>query len=214
MFFILKVPKYGYLRRQNHNFMEKDYILDLMRSKKTVFTFKDLVLIWSESDVNFIKKKIHRYVKAGKINSIRKGVYSKDKDYDKYELATKIYTPSYISLETVFGSAGMTFQYYKSIFVMSYMTKEIECDGQKYSYNKIKDSILTSQAGIESRENYNIASPERAFLDVIYLHKDYYFDNLNSLDWEKVNEILPIYGGNKRMAKIVKMYQKLKNNKL
>ncbi|MEK7635320.1 MAG: hypothetical protein AAB446_02755 [Patescibacteria group bacterium] len=194
--------------------MEKDYILDLMRSKKTVFTFKDLVLIWSESDVNFIKKKIHRYVKAGKINSIRKGVYSKDKDYDKYELATKIYTPSYISLETVFGSAGMTFQYYKSIFVMSYMTKEIECDGQKYSYNKIKDSILTSQAGIESRENYNIASPERAFLDVIYLHKDYYFDNLNSLDWEKVNEILPIYGGNKRMAKIVKMYQKLKNNKL
>lgn len=187
--------------------MEKDYILDLMRSKKTVFTFKDLILLWGESDINFVKKKIHRYVKAGKMNSVRKGIYSKDKNYDKYELATKIYTPSYVSMETVLGSAGVTFQLYGQIFVVSYTTKEIECDGQKYSYNKIKDTILTNQVGIESRENYNIASPERAFLDVIYLHKDYHFDNLSILNWEKVEEILPIFGGNKRMAKLVKSYR-------
>jgi len=195
--------------------MEKDYILDIMRSKKTVFTFKDLILLWRESDVNFVKKKIHRYVKAGKMNSVRKGIYSKDKNYDKYELATKIYTPSYISLETVLGAAGITFQLYSRIFAVSYQTKEIECDGQKYAYKKIKDTILTNQAGIESRENYSIASPERAFLDVVYLHKDYHFDNLSALNWEKMNEILPIYGGNRRMAKMVKIYREavLKNLK-
>ena len=43
-------------------------------------------------------------------------------------------------------------------------------------------------------------------MDVVYLHKDYHFDNLSVLNWEKVDEILPIYGGNKRMAKMVKMY--------
>ncbi|OGZ99598.1 MAG: hypothetical protein A3G49_06085 [Candidatus Sungbacteria bacterium RIFCSPLOWO2_12_FULL_41_11] len=188
--------------------MEKYYILDLMRSKKTVFTFKDLILFWGKSDVNFVKKKIYRYVKAGKMNSIRRGIYSKDKDYNKYELATKIYTPSYVSLETALGASGVTFQLYGQIFVVSYTTKEIECDGQKYSYKKIKDIILTNQIGIESRENYSIASPERAFLDVIYLNKDYHFDNLSALNWEKVREILPIYGGNKRMAKMVKMYHK------
>lgn len=188
--------------------MKKDYILDLMRSKQTVFTFKDLVLIWAESDVNFVKKKIHRYVKAGKMNAVRKGIYSKDKNYNKYELATKIYTPSYVSLETVLGAAGITFQLYSQIFVASYTTKEIECDGQKYSYNKIKDTILTNQAGIESRENYSIASPERAFLDTIYLHQKYHFDNLSVLNWEKVEETLPIYGGNKRMAKMVQAYRK------
>ncbi|MBM3257611.1 MAG: hypothetical protein FJZ05_00035 [Candidatus Nealsonbacteria bacterium] len=186
--------------------MRENHILDLMKSKKTVFTFKDLILLWRKSDINFVKKKIHRYVKAGKINSIRKGIYSKDKNYDKYELATKIYTPSYISLETVLGAEGVTFQLYGQIFIVSYKTKEIECDGQKYSYKKIKDTILTNQAGIEWRENYNIASPERAFLDVVYLHKDYHFDNLSILNWEKVYEILPIYGGNKRMEKMVKMY--------
>ncbi len=186
--------------------MRENHILDLMKSKKTVFTFKELILLWRKSDINFVKKKIHRYVKAGKINSIRKGIYSKDKNYDKYELATKIYTPSYISLETVLGATGVTFQLYGQIFIVSYKTKEIECDGQKYSYKKIKDTILTNQAGIEWRENYNIASPERAFLDVVYLHKDYHFDNLSILNWEKVYEILPIYRGNKRMGKMVKMY--------
>ena len=178
----------------------------LMRSKKTVFTFKDLVLLWGETNTNFVKKKIHRYIKVGKINSIRRGIYSKNKHYDKYELATKIYTPSYISFETVLGSAGITFQLYGQIFVASYQTKEIECDGQTYSFHKIKDEILTNKEGIELRENYSIASPERAFLDVIYIYKDYHFDNLSSLDWAKVYEILPIYGGNKRMAKMVKMY--------
>ncbi len=187
--------------------MEKDYILDLMRLDKTVFTFKDVLLLWGESDVNFVKKKINRYVKAGKLNAVRRGIYSKDKNYDKYELATKIYTPSYVSLETALGAAGITFQLYGQIFAVSYTTKEIECDGQKYSYHKIKDAILTNQSGIESRENYSIASPERAFLDVLYLNKEYHFDNLSVLNWEKVYEILPIYGKNKRMAKMVKMYR-------
>ena len=187
--------------------MRKDHLLILMRSKKTVFTFKDLVLLWGETDANFVKKKIYRYIKLDKMNSIRKGIYSKDKNYDKYELATKIYTPSYISFETVLGAAGVTFQLYGQIFVASYQTKEIECDGQKYSFHKIKDEILTNQAGIESKENYSIALPERAFLDVIYIYKDYHFDNLSPLNWVKVYEILPIYGGNKRMAKMVKMYE-------
>jgi predicted transcriptional regulator of viral defense system len=186
--------------------MEKDYLLDLIRSKKTIFTFKDIVLIWKESDVNFIKKKIHRYVKAGKINWVRKGIYSKDRNYDKYELATKIYTPSYISFETILGAAGITFQFYGQIFVASDRTKEIDCDGQKYSYKKIKDEILASRAGIEKRDNYDVASPERAFLDVIYSSRNYYFDNLSPLNWDKVYDILPIYGGNKRMTKMVKMY--------
>jgi len=186
--------------------MGKDYLLDLMRSKKTVFTFKDVVLIWGESDLNFVKKKIYRYTNAKKIFRIRKGIYSKDKTYDKYELATKIFIPSYISLETVLGASGITFQFYDQIFIASYQTRDIECNDQKYSFKKIKDEILTNQIGIEKRENYSIASTERAFLDVIYLHKEYHFDNLLPLNWAKIYDILSIYGGNKAMAKRVDKY--------
>lgn len=187
--------------------MGKDYLLDLMRSKNTIFTTKDVFLIWGEPNVNFVRKKLYRYIKTGKLYSVRKGVYAKDKNYEKHELATKIFTPSYISFETVLAKAGVVFQFYSQIFVASYLTRELKIGEQIYTFKKIKDSILTNRTGIEVKDNYFVASPERAFLDVVYLNKEYYFDNLGSIDWNKVAEILPIYGGNKRMAAKVKKYR-------
>ena len=187
--------------------MKKTLILDIYNSKINVFSVKDIALLWGESDTKLVKTRIYRYVKADKLHSIRRGLYAKDKNYNKNELATKIYTPSYISFETVLGKAGVTFQHYGQIFVASYLTREITTDGQTYSYKKIKESVLTNNAGIEHKDNYSIATPERAFLDVVYLNKNYHFDNLSILDWNKILEILPIYS-NKRMDKEVKSYQK------
>lgn len=186
--------------------MKKTLILDIYSSKNTVFTIKDIALTWGEPNTELVKRRVYRYVKAGKLYAIRKGIYAKDKNYDKFELATKIFTPSYISLETVLAKAGIIFQFYGQIFVVSYLTREITADGQTYSYRKIKDSILTNNAGIETKDNYSVATPERAFLDVVYLNKDYHFDNLSGLNWVKVFEILPIYGGNKRIEKKIKEY--------
>lgn len=187
--------------------MEKDQLLDLMRLKNTIFTTKDVSLFWNEPRVDFVRKKLYRYLKSGKIKSVRKGIYAKDKNYNKYELASKIFTPAYISFETVLAKAGVIFQFYGQIFVASYLTRELTIDGQNYSFKKIKDSILTNRIGIETKDNYFIASPERALLDIIYLNKDYHFDNLANINWDKVLEILPIYGGNKRMAVKIKKYR-------
>lgn len=180
-------------------------ILKILRSNKTVFSFKDILLASEEKYPALLRRRINYYVKIGQLYPIRRGFYAKDANYKKFELAVKIYTPAYISLETVLGAAGITFQYYSQIFTISYLTREIIIAGQKYSYKKIKDAILTNTCGIENKENYFIASSERAFLDIIYLHKDYHFDNLSPLNWSKVYEILPIYGNNKRMAKTVEM---------
>lgn len=180
-----------------------------MRSKNSIFTFKDISLLWNETNINLIKRRINYYLKTGKLYHLRRGIYAKDKNYDKFELATKIYTPSYISFETVLTRAGIVFQYYSQIFVASYLTREIIVDGQKYSYKKIKDEILTNPLGIENKENYFIASPERAFLDTLYLYKDYHFDNLSPLNLEKVFEILPIYKNKTLEKKIKKIYMSL-----
>lgn len=188
--------------------MKKDYLLELMRSKQTVFTTTDVALLWEKTDVQFIRKKLYRYVKAGKIFSVRKGVYAKDKNYDPYELATKIFTPAYISFETVLAKAGVIFQFYSQIFVASYVSREFTIDGQIYTLKKMKNDILTNRSGIEAKENYFIASPERALLDIMYLNKEYYFDNLDNINWDAVANVLPIYGGNKRMEAQVKKYRK------
>jgi hypothetical protein len=107
-----------------------------------------------------------------------------------------------VSFETVLIQAGINFQFYEKITIASYQTREIIIDGQTYSYKKIKDFVLTNSVGVEHKSETSTASPERAFLDTIYIHKDYHFDNLDSLNWDKVFEILPIYK-NKRMAKKV-----------
>lgn len=190
--------------------MKEGGILRLFRSKNTVFSAKDISLILEESNVGNLFTKIHYYVNKGYLYRVRKGMYAKDKNYDKFEVAVKIYTPSYISFETVLGRAGVTFQFYGQIFVASYLTREIIADGQTYSYKKIKNSILTNHAGVETKGNYFIASPERAFLDIVYLSKGYHFDNLSPINWGKVSEILPIYS-NKRMEKKVKEYRKSMN---
>jgi hypothetical protein len=57
----------------------------------------------------------------------------------------------------------------------------------------MKDYVLTNTIGIEHKDGIATASKERAFLDRVYVTKDYHFDNLRSLDWNKVMEILPIY---------------------
>jgi len=188
--------------------MEKADILNILRSDKTVFSFQDILLASNDKKPNLLIRRLNYYIQKGELYSIRKGLYAKDKNYNKLEAANKIFTPSYISFETVLAKAGVTFQYYSQVFAASYLTREITADGQRYSYRKIKDSVLTDNTGIEQKDNYAIATPERAFLDIGYLNKDYHFDNLSILDWNKILEILPIYV-NKRMEKDIKSYQKI-----
>lgn len=182
-----------------------EYLDILLRSKNSVFSTKDITLLWRDTKINAVQVRLNSYVRSGKLIRLRRGIYAKDKNYDKYEFATKILRPSYVSFETVSGASGMTFQYYGQIFVASYVKREIVCDGQRYTFQKMKDSLLTNPAGIDQTGEYAIASKERAFLDILYRSGQYYFDNLSPLDWDKVFEILPIYD-NKRMAKIVHTY--------
>ncbi|MCL4732254.1 hypothetical protein KJZ71_00420 [Patescibacteria group bacterium] len=182
-----------------------EYLEVLLRSPRTVFSTKDAALMWSEEKEQTVTARLNKYVKAGKLIRIRRGIYAKDNNYDRFEMATKIYTPSYISFETVLTRAGINFQYYDSIFVASYVTRAIEVPGQKISFIRMKDYVLSNTAGIEHAEGYSIAGKERAFLDRIYISKDYHFDHLDVLDWDKVFGILPVYN-NKRMEKKVREY--------
>lgn len=188
--------------------MEKGFLKTILRSKQTVFTFKDLLLMWDGIDVKTARVRINYYIQRGDLYAIRRGIYAKDGHYDRLELAVKIFTPAYISFETVLGNAGITFQYYRQVFVASYQTKEVAVDGNQIVFRTLKGSILTNAMGILNKEQYAIASPERAFLDVVYLSKDYHFDQLTSLDWDKVDEILPIYGKNQRMIDRVQRYHR------
>jgi predicted transcriptional regulator of viral defense system len=177
----------------------------IYKSPQTVFTIKELSLFWGVNQPKLVWARANDYVRRGKLYRIKRGIYAKDEDYDKFELATKIYTPSYISLETVLAKEGVIFQYYETIFVVSYLTRALQVDMHKIKFRKIKNKILINSEGISQEENYFIATKERAFLDAVYLYKNYYFDNLDTIDKNKVFELVKIYR-NKKLIERVKKY--------
>ena len=140
-----------------------------------------------------------------------RGIYAKDQ-YDIFELANKIYAPSYISLETVLQRAGVIFQYYDSIFSVSYVSRTVKADGKTIVYRRLKKEILLNKQGIEEQENVVIASPERAFLDSVFLYRDYHFDNLSSLNWEKVMDLKEIYRSGVFQKRVEEYYQIFKKD--
>ena len=158
-----------------------EYVEILLRSPKTVFSVKDIALLWGEQAEAAVRVRLSQYVKNGKLIRVHRGIYAKDNNYDRFELATRIYTPSYVSFETVLTRTGVNFQYYGNIFVASYVTREIEADGQKISFVKMKDYVLSNTIGIEHTNDVATATKERAFLDRIYVSKDYHFDHLDVL---------------------------------
>jgi hypothetical protein len=169
--------------------------------------------LWEEERSGKIRVRLNDYVRSGKLIRIRRGFYAKDENYDRFELATKIYTPSYISFETILTRAGVNFQYYKNIFVASYVTREIEANGQKIFFIKMKDYVLSDTSGIENINNVSQATKERAFLDRVYISKDYHFDHLDVLDWDKIFEILPIYRNQRMNRKVEEYFKYYKENK-
>lgn len=185
----------------------------LLRSPKTIFTIKDIILLWREKAKTAIRVRLNNYVKNKKLIRVHRGIYAKDKNYNRFELAIRIYTPSYISFETVLTRVGINFQYYENIFVASYVTRNIEIDKQKISFIRMKNYVLANTNGIEHINDVAIATKERAFLDRIYVSKDYHFDHLDVLNWDKVFEILPIYCNKRMNKKVAEYFKYYKENK-
>jgi predicted transcriptional regulator of viral defense system len=182
-------------------------LVKLYQSPKTILTTKDIALLWREKNKNNLKSKIAYYVKKGGLRRIRRGIFSKGKEYSFKELAVSIYTPAYISFETVLREEGVIFQHHEAVFVASYLSKEIQCGENKIIFRKLKDEVLLNRSSIINEGNFCRASKERAFLDMIYLFKDYHFDNLGNLDWEKCFELVKIYRNQQMISRLKKYYK-------
>jgi len=172
---------------------KNSFILSIFQDGRTVFRLRDVALLVGDNDFDSLNKKLNYYVRTGRLLNPRKGIYAKP-GYSNEELACILYTPSYISLEYVLQKAGVIFQFDSRITAVSYLSRNIDIKDQVFSYRRIKGEIMTNLKGIIRRnDQVNIATGERAFLDLLYLDKLYYFDNLNPLNKSKVYDLLPIY---------------------
>ncbi len=165
---------------------------EIFKSSRTVLRLRDIGMLIGEENPDNLKAKTNYYVLNGVVKNIRKGIYVKD-GYSPDELACRIYSPSYISLTTVLLRSGVIFQYSSVITAISYLSRAITVDGNNIEYRKLKNAVLVNTDGIIQKQNVNIATPERALLDTLYLNGNYYFDNMNIIDKDKVIGLLKVY---------------------
>ncbi len=173
------------------------YLDKILASKKTVFSYEDMRIILWIANKNTLKKIFERACKNNIFQKIYRWIYTL-KNYDTKELAVKIKKNSYISFETVLKEQWVIFQNYgNKIFLASDNSGNKKVWDLEIIFLKVKNSILQNPIWLENKWNYIIANKERALCDRIYLTKNYYFDNLEDIDVEKLLNIAKIY--NKRV---------------
>lgn len=181
------------------------FLKQIVKTGKTVFSSEDLGKILNIPNSNYLKVVSSRLSKRGELIRLRRGIYVLGEDYNRFELANKLKKPSYVSLETVLYDNNIVFQdYSKRVTSVSENSFKEKIAGIDYLYYKIKDEILTNPIGIKIEKNFAIATPERSICDLVYLVKNYYFDNLENIDKDLILKISRIY--NKRVAEEVKKY--------
>lgn len=170
-----------------------DVINTILSSSRTVFTSQWLSLVCANRDRQSLRRSLMYHAQKGMLLNPRRGIYAKPQ-YNEQEMACALLKPSYISMEYVLARAGVTFQYSDEITCVSYQGRTIEIDGKSYVFRQINPMIWANMQGIEQRDNIAIATPERAFLDMMYLSSGQcYFDNLHPLNKKKVQQLLPLY---------------------
>ena len=183
-------------------------IFKLYNESRSVFRLNDIALLLGDSNFISLNKRLNYFVRTGKLQNPRKGIYAKPA-FNKEELACRIYSPSYISLDYVLQKSGVIFQYSSPISSVSYLSRSVDIEGNTYLYRKLKNEILVDTTGIiRNDDGVNIATPERALLDTMYLNGECFFDNLNTINKELIYKILPIYNSKVLTQRITKLFTK------
>lgn len=134
-----------------------------------------LVLGRDFSDAMFVNLK--NWVKKEHLIMLRRGLYvfsEKAKEADVMVFATKIYPPSYVSLETALSFYGIIPEaVFVTTSVTTRKTQNFQTPLGSFSYQKIKKEVF---GGFEPQKSgaffFNLALPEKALVDLFYLKRN------------------------------------------
>lgn len=173
-----------------HDLSSMDKKTKLLKQSGDLFLTDDLALIWGIQNRNTLRVTIRRYIQDGTLISIRRGLYSVAplSDLDPFLLGTSYVKGfCYLSLQTILFNAGLINQSPKKITLIGGRTQEFEISDHSYLCKKMKSEYLNNQTGIDIKDGFAVASPERAAADMLYFNPHFHFDS--PLDEEKIEEI-------------------------
>ena len=161
---------------------------------------------------------LHLWVKKGYLLKLRNGFYAFVKDREKIkseEIATLLYQPSYLSLESALAWYGLIPEMvYAHVSVTARINRTFTNVFGTFIYRHLKAELFWGYTEIKTDHgHYLLAEPEKALLDYIYLNlsrirSDADFENLRlnadmlkeKLDADKFLKYLSAFGVKKMKA--------------
>lgn len=151
--------------------------LDLRRAiEGNIFTLVDVIKYFPNQPSSTIQTQLGRFIQRGLLARIKRGLYCFDqKQIDELDLASRLYQPSYISLETALNFYGLIPDIPQTITSVTVTTtKQIRNQFGTFSYTKIKPELFFGFVKAKSANSdsfFNLAEKEKALLDYFYLRK-------------------------------------------
>lgn len=141
------------------------------------FETKELRLILGKNYTPTTLVNLKNWINKGYLTMLRRGLYvisETTKNIDMMAFATKIYPPSYISLEMALNLYGIIPEaVFTATSVTTRKTKSFKTPIGNFSYQKIKKEAF---GGFETKKqngiSYNLALPEKALVDFFYLKRN------------------------------------------
>ena len=130
-----------------------------------------------------------------------------DKIQEALSIGQKLAPESYVSLFTALYIHGINYQLPDQIDYISTITKIYNINQKIYNFRRIKPDILCNLLGIEQKNGYMLASPERAICDTIYLYPQSGFDYLGNINKDRLYDIAKDYASKSLLKKIEKLCQ-------
>jgi len=141
------------------------------------FETKELRLILGINFTSTTLVNLKNWIKKGYLVMLRRGLYvisETTKNIDLMIFSTKIYPPSYISLEMALHFYGIIPEaVFTATSITTRKTKFFKTPLGNFSYQKIKRGAF---GGFETKTqngiSYNLALPEKALVDFLYLNRN------------------------------------------
>lgn len=160
------------------------------------FTKQDLAADFVGS-LNTLNDRIQRGLKSGKILKLKNGLYIEALDYfnevNKSKLAeflaTRIYSPSYVSLEYALHKHHLLFSDFPVTSITTKTNRLFSNSLGTFKYSNIKQSLYFGFEEILFRGNkYYLATKAKALFDYLYLKSDLQRRNSKKMKYQLFEE--------------------------
>jgi predicted transcriptional regulator of viral defense system len=145
-------------------------VQNLGRFNKHYWSVADFQKILGYKNRQTLLVVLHRLVSQGVLTRVRRGIYRVSINLvEGALLANLLYTPSYLSFESALSRYGILSQIpYTITLATTRRSKKMTLDGTAVEYRQLRSDLFF---GHRLEKSLDIAEPEKALLDCLYLMK-------------------------------------------